>query len=191
MVALFVPVYQDCVLGSTRIVTFKNQYLQMRRWAWGISDFPFVVKEYMRHPEIPFGEKVLQVFRLFSGHFSWSTASFLLAFAWLPLLFNASFQDTVLAHNVTYFSSLIMNLAWISLVANVWFFFLLLPPRPKSSGRYKYIGLLLQWFLIPIVALFFSAIPALESQTRLMIGKKLDVFWVTPKVRKSEVRQRD
>jgi len=187
MVALFIPVYQDCVLASTKIVTFKNQYLQMRRWAWGISDFPFVVKEYMRHPEISFGEKFLQVFRLFSGHFSWSTASFLLAFAWLPLLFNNSFQDTVLAHNVTYFSSLIMNLAWVSLIANVWCFFLLLPPRPKNSSKTKYIGLALQWFLIPVVALFFSAIPALESQTRLMLGKKLDVFWVTPKVRKSEV----
>ena len=190
MVALFVPVYQDCVLGETKIVTFKNQYLQMRRWAWGISDFPYVVKEYMRHPDIPFGEKALQIFRLFSGHFSWSTASFLLAFAWLPLLFNDSFQDTILAHNVTYFSSLIMNLAWISLVINVWFFFLLLPPRPKNSHITRYIGLILQWFLIPVVALFFSAVPALESQTRLMLGKYLDVFWVTPKVRKSEVIQR-
>jgi len=187
MVALLIPVYQDCVLAETYFKTFKNQYMQMRRWAWGISDFPFVVKEFIKHPEIPLSEKFLQTFRLFSGHFSWSTASFMLAFAWVPLLFNQSFQDTVLAHNVTYYSSIIMNLAWVGLFANIWVFFTLLPPRPKHLKNIRYIGMILQWLLVPIAALFFSAIPALESQTRLMLGKHLDVFWVTPKVRKAEV----
>jgi len=185
MVALFIPVYQDCVLGNNLWETFKNQYMQMRRWAWGISDFPFVIKNFIKHPEISYGEKFLQVFRLFSGHFSWSTASFLLAFAWVPLLFNKGFQDTVLAHNVTYYSSTIMNLAWITLFANIWVFFALLPPRPKHIYRLKYLGMVLQWVMVPVVALFFSAIPALESQTRLMLGKYLDVFWSTPKVRKT------
>jgi hypothetical protein len=185
MVALFIPVYMDCVLAENLFKTFKNQYMQMRRWAWGISDFPFVVKNFMKHPEIPFGEKCLQTFRLFGGHFSWSTASFLLAFAWVPLLFNKSFQDTVLAHNVTYFSSTIMNLAWIGLFVNIWIFFTLLPKRPSHLRKTRYFGMIIQWLLVPVVALFLSAIPALESQTRLMIGKYLDYFWSTPKVRKT------
>jgi hypothetical protein len=187
MVALFIPIYQDCVLAETYYATFKNQYLQMRRWAWGISDFPFVIKEYIKHPEISLGEKFLQVFRFFSGHFSWSTASFMLAFAWIPLLFNQDFQDTVLAHNVTVVSSTIMNLAWVTLFANIWVFFTLLPPRPGHRRKTRYLGLVLQWILVPVVALFFSAIPALESQTRLMLGKYLDVFWSTPKIRKTKV----
>ncbi len=185
MVALFIPVYQDCVLAETYLRTFKNQYLQMRRWAWGISDFPFVVKNFIKHPEIPLGEKFLQLFRLFGGHFSWSTASFLLAFAWVPLLFNKGFQDTVLAHNVTYFSSIIMNMAWVSLFVNIWIFFTLLPSKPAHLGKIRYLGMATQWVLVPVVALFFSAVPALESQTRLMIGKYLDYFWSTPKIRKT------
>jgi hypothetical protein len=187
MVALFIPIYQDCVLAETYFKTFKNQYMQMRRWAWGISDFPYVIKNYIKHPEIPLGEKILQTFRLFGGHFSWSTASFLLAFAWVPLLFNQNFQDTVLAHNVMTFSSLIMNIAWISLIVNVWIFFILLPKRPEHHRKTRYFGMVIQWILVPFVALFLSAIPALESQTRLMIGKYLDYFWSTPKVRKAEV----
>jgi hypothetical protein len=187
MVALFIPIYQDCVLAETYYATFKNQYLQMRRWAWGISDFPFVIKGYIKHPEISLGEKFLQVFRFFSGHFSWSTASFMLAFAWIPLLFNQDFQDTVLAHNVTVVSSTIMNLAWVTLFANIWVFFTLLPPKPRHRRKTRYLGLVLQWILVPVVALFFSAIPALESQTRLMLGKYLDVFWSTPKIRKTKV----
>lgn len=187
MVPLFIPVYQDCVLAETYLKTFKNQYMQMRRWAWGISDFPFVIKNYLKHPEISYGEKFLQVFRLFSGHFSWSTASFMLAFAWVPLLFNKNFQNTVLAHNVTYFSSIIMNLAWIGLFANIWVFFVLLPKKPARLGKSKYVGMAIQWFLVPFVSLFFSAVPALESQTRLMIGKYLDYFWSTPKIRKTVI----
>ena len=189
MVALFIPVYQDCVLAESYYQTFRNQYLQMRRWAWGISDFPFVIKNFMKHPEISLGEKFLQTFRLFSGHFSWSTASFLLAFAWVPLLFNNSFQDTVLAHNITYYSSMIMNLAWAGLFVNIWIFFVLLPKRPKHRHQIRYLGMVIQWFLVPVVALFFSAVPALESQTRLMFGKYLDYFWSTPKVRKSEAAE--
>jgi hypothetical protein len=111
----------------------------------------------------------------------------MLAFAWIPLLFNQDFQDTVLAHNVTVVSSTIMNLAWVTLFANIWVFFTLLPPKPRHRRKTRYLGLVLQWILVPVVALFFSAIPALESQTRLMLGKYLDVFWSTPKIRKTKV----
>jgi len=34
------------------------------------------------------------------------------------------------------------------------------------------------------VAIFLSSLPALDSQTRLMLGKYLEKFWITPKVRK-------
>lgn len=187
MDSLLIPVYQDCVMAEKFSVTMKNQYLQLRRWSWGISDFPFVVKNYMKHPEISLGEKALQIFRLFGGHFSWSTASFLIAFAWLPLLFNENFQDTVLAQNLGYYNSILLNLTWICLIGNVWAYFSLLPPKPEHHQKTRYIGMILQWILAPFVAIVLSAAPALESQTRLMIGKYLDVFWTTPKVRKSSV----
>jgi hypothetical protein len=188
MVGIQIPVFQDCVLGESFFVTIKNQYLQRRRWAWGISDFPFIVKNFLRHPEINIGEKFLQTFRHIAGNISWSTASFLIAFAWVPLIFNKTFQDTVLAHNVSIFSSNMLRLAWVGIFANIWIFVLLLPPLPKHKKKTDYVGMLAQWLIAPVVTIFFSSLPALESQTRLLLGQSLDVFWVTPKVR---VRHKD
>jgi hypothetical protein len=191
MVPLLIPVYQDCVLAETYVQTFVNQYKQRRRWAWGISDFPFIIKNYLKHPEIPFGEKFLQTFRYTAGSLSWSTASFLIAFAWVPLAFNREFQDTVLAHNVTYYSVMMARLAWVGIFANMWIYFFLLPPRPKHHKKIRYISMLLQWLLSPIMAIFLSSLPAFESQTRLMLGKYLDYFWSTPKHRKTKISIND
>lgn len=184
MVGLMTPIYQDCVLAEGAWETLKNQYKQRRRWAWGISDFPFIVKKFIKHPDISLGEKILQTSRHFMGSISWSTAAFIIAFAWVPLAFNSTFQDTVLAHNVTIFSSNMLRLAWVGLFANMWVFIILLPPLPKHKKKSDYIGMIGQWIIAPVVQLFLSSLPALESQTKLMFGKSLNVFWVTPKVRR-------
>jgi hypothetical protein len=188
MVPLLIPVYQDCVLAETYWLTFKNQYLQRKRWAWGISDFPFIIRNFMKHPEIPVGEKILQTWRHIAGSISWSTASFLLAFAWIPLIFNRGFQDTILAHNLMIYSSGMLRLAWVGLFANIWVYFSLLPPKPDHHSKFRYIGMLLQWALAPVVAILLSSLPAFESQTRLMLGQSLNVFWLTPKVRKGDIQ---
>jgi hypothetical protein len=40
-----------------------------------------------------------------------------------------------------------------------------------------------QWFLVPIVA-FLSAIPAIDSQTRILTKRYFGEFWVTEKMRR-------
>lgn len=184
MVPLVIPVYQDAVLADTYWNTYKSQYLQRRRWAWGASDFPFIVTNFMKTKKIPLFEKFIQTFRHFAGSYSWATASFLIAGAWVPLLFNNSFQDTVLAHNVTVYAAFVLRLAWVGIFLNVWIYLALLPPRPKKYGILRHFGMIWQWLLSPVVAIFLSSLPALDSQTRLMLGKKLG-FFPTPKVRKA------
>jgi len=184
MEPLLIPVYQDCVLAESLWVTIKNQYNQRKRWAYGISDFPYVIQKSIKHKEIPLYERLLQIFRLTAGHISWSTASLLLAFAWIPLALNRGFQDMVIVHNMMIYGATLMRVAWLGIVANAWIYLSLLPKKPERYGRHRYLNMVFQWVFIAPVSIFISSVPALEAQTRLMLGKYMNVFWLTPKYRK-------
>ena len=59
--------------------------------------------------------------------------------------------------------------------------FTLLPPRPAHVPRRQTIVVaLLQWLLLPITFVIFGAFPAIDAQTRMMLGKNLG-FNVSPK----------
>jgi hypothetical protein len=55
------------------------------------------------------------------------------------------------------------------------------PPRPASMSRRRWLLGFGHWLLIPPITFFFSALPALDSQVRLMLGKRME-YRVTEKV---------
>jgi len=76
----------------------------------------------------------------------------------------------------------LLTLAMFGLVVSSIISLTMLPKRPKEKSRFMYVVLALQWVLVPVTMIVFSAIPGLHSQTRLMLGKYMG-FWVTPKTR--------
>jgi hypothetical protein len=50
---------------------------------------------------------------------------------------------------------------------------LILPVRPEQHPRYKYLFMVLQWILVPVSLIFFSALPCIDAVTHLMLGKYL------------------
>ena len=102
---------------------------------------------------------------------------------WLPTVIGRGrFNETLLSYNLPYITRLIMTLAMVGLIFTAIIATNLLPPRPPHYGRFKYIWMILQWFLFPVNMILFGSIPALDAQTRLMFGKYLG-FWNTPKSR--------
>ncbi|MFA7309107.1 MAG: hypothetical protein WC045_03500 [Patescibacteria group bacterium] len=182
-IPLFTPVNMDAVLGNSLWQTFKYQYYQKRRWAWGVENFPYLVLESMAHPEIVFWKKFILVWRIFIGSVEWSTASLLIAFAgWLPILLNADFRDSVLAYNLPIIARNILMATWIGIFASTYISLKLVPPRPKNYPKAKAIEMIVQWIFVPITAIFFGSIPAIDAQTRMMLGGRFRLgFWVTPK----------
>lgn len=187
MVPLYIPVYQDAVLGKGLWESTKNQYKQKRRWSWGVTDFPYVVLNCIKHKEIPIFERFLQIYRQFTSFVTWASASFFLAFSWIPLALNRHYQETVFAQNASFYASNVLTYAWIGVFVNYWLSLALFPPKPKEYSNWKYVEMTVQWILAPLYAIFILSMPALESQTRLIINKRLESFWITPKIRKTKV----
>ncbi|HVE80768.1 MAG TPA: glycosyltransferase family 2 protein [Candidatus Dormibacteraeota bacterium] len=184
VVPLFVPIYQDAVLADTYMQTFKVQFRQLRRWAWGVSDFSYVVCNAIRNKNIKLLDKLIQIGRLLEGHFSWATAALLISFvAWLPLVLNYEFSQTVLAHQLPIIASRIQNVAMVGLIITVAISMISLPPRPARYGKRRSLAMILQWSLLPITSVVFGSFAAINSQTRLMFGRYLD-FQVTEKSRR-------
>lgn len=183
---IYLPISLDAVLAETYWKTIVNQYKQKRRWAYGIENFPVIMRAIVPDKKIGFIKKVKVTVEMLEGHHSWATAPFILAIlGWLPVIIGGDqFNQSVLAHNLPAITRTLMNLAMFGLAISVSLSFLMMPPRPKKYSRWKNIYMVLQWILIPITAPFLGAMPAIDSQTRLLLGKYFGEFWVTDKIRK-------
>ncbi len=181
VVPIFVPVYMDAVLATDYWQTIKNQYLQKKRWYYGVEHFPYVVINSIKNHKISFWDKAVKNYRLFEANYSLATSSIYIAvIAWLPLLFGPGFNETVLSQNMPAIIRVLLALTWIGLITSMAISMLLLPPKPPGFGRRKTLEMLAQWIVIPITAILFSSFPAIDAQTRFMLGKYM-TFWVTEK----------
>ena len=181
VVPIFTPVYMDAVLANDLWQTLKNQYLQKKRWYYGVEHFPYVVTQSLKAKQISIWDRLVKNYRLFEANYSLATSSIYIAvIAWLPLLFGPGFHETVLAQNLPIIIRILLGLTWFGLIASMIISMLLLPPKPPGFGRHKTLEMIVQWIFIPITAIFFSSLPAIDAQTRLMLGKYM-TFWVTEK----------
>lgn len=183
---IHLPISLDAVLAETYWKTLVNQYKQKRRWAYGIENFPVTMRAIWPDKVIKLRTKLRITFEMLEGHYSWATTSFILTFlGWLPLILGGSaFRESVLAHNLPFVTKTLMTLGMAGLLISIPMSLLSLPPRPKRYHWSRHFLMLFQWILIPLVG-FLSALPAIDSQTRILLGKYFGEFWVTEKMRKN------
>lgn len=184
-IPLYTTVSMDAALAPTWWQTLKNQYKQKRRWAWGIENFPYLVEGFIQNKKIPLKTKATYLFRTLEGHYSWATAPIIVAvLGWLPVLFgDPSFHQTFLSYSLPFITRTLMTIAMSGLVISATLTILLLPKRPGHYSPFRYAFIIVQWALVPIIATVLSAFPALDSETRLMLGRDLN-FNVMQKSRK-------
>lgn len=185
VVPMYTTLSMDVVVADGWWDTMRSLYKQKRRWAWGIENFPIVVRGFLNVPGIPFREKFFHTLKMYESNVSWATWGFMLTILnWLPaLVAGREFSSTVMYFSAPRISGIIFNLAGLALLTTIALSMLFLPRPTSRRPLLRRVLHALEWPLVPVITLFFSALPALDAQTRLMLGKRME-FWVAGKGRR-------
>ena len=185
-VPMYYPVYMDANVAPTFWQTLKNQYKQIRRWHYGAENNPYFMFGFIKNNQMPASQKWEQgLIQTERTHSSPTNALIIFLLSWLPLWVGGTgFTASILSYNLPRITATIMDISLLGLVTSAILSITLLPAKPPQYGKFKWVWMALQWILFPINFIFFGALPALDAQTRLMLGKYMG-FWVTPKDRAS------
>lgn len=191
VVPLYITVSMDVAAANSWWETITNVYQQKRRWAWGVENFPIVMRGFLGAKQMKRFTRLRLAFKLVEGHLAWATWPFLLTLiSWFPALFaGREFSDTVLYYSAPRITTTIFHLASLSLLTTITLSYCLLPKAPGPRSILKRIGLAFEWLMVPVISIALSAIPALDAQTRLMRGHYME-FWVTKKTRGGRTNRR-
>ncbi len=183
VVPIRVPIYQDAVIEETFVRTLKAQFVQLRRWDYGASDVAYVSTYlFSKQRKMPFLPLFAKFMRLLDGHVTLAMMAPIVAFGgWVPMLLNLGSRGAV-AWNLPNVVGWIQTIAAVGLIITVVMSLQILPKKPEKYKKKKHFVMVLQWVLMPVVAIVYQSAAAFYSQTRLMLGKYMEKFDVTRKV---------
>lgn len=185
VIPIYVPVSMDTVLADTYKQSVVNLYKQQRRWAWGVEHFPYLINRFWGNKRFPLKKKIYYIWTLMEGMYTWATAPLLIfMLGYLPLwLAPESLRSSVVYQNTPHTLEMLMTFSMMGVFASAIVSFGLLPPRPSHKKRRMKVMMFLQWALVPFTFVIFGAFPAIDAQTRLMLGKYMG-FNITEKKRR-------
>jgi cellulose synthase/poly-beta-1,6-N-acetylglucosamine synthase-like glycosyltransferase len=179
---IYLPLFADAALSTTFFKTLKNQYEQYKRWAWGVSDDPWIIKNYFLTPGVPFWNKTMRLIYVIWAHFLWPVNWFIITLGLtIPVLLNPAFGRTALGYTVPRLSSYVLTIALGFLLVMIIVDSFYKPKKPKHIPAWRAILAPLEFILMPIAGFLFTALPGLDAHTRLMLGKYIQ-YKVTEKV---------
>jgi cellulose synthase/poly-beta-1,6-N-acetylglucosamine synthase-like glycosyltransferase len=179
---IYLPLYADAVESTSLIKTLKSQYQQQKRWAWGVSDTPWIIKNYLFVPGVPFWDKTTRLMTVLWQHFMWPVNWFVITIGLtLPTILNPAFGRTTLGYTVPKISSFVLTLALGFLIVMLVLDRVYKPKRPKGFPLWRALLMPFEFVLMPIAGFVFGALPGLDAHTRLMLGKYIE-YKVTEKV---------
>ena len=183
VVPVYVPIYQDAVLSETYKKTLYTQFKQLRRWGYGVSDIPYVASHiFVKNRQVPFLDSLVKFYELLDGHVTLASVAILVTFGgWVPLLVSPDSGRSFPAHQLPQTISILMMASLIGVLITIFFSLKMLPPRPSRYKKHRIIYMVVQWFLMPVTSILYSALSALNAQTHLLFGRYLDKFDVTEK----------
>jgi len=180
VVPLFLPVWSDAAEGPSWWRTVLSHYRQARRWAWGISDVPYLFWQVVARGRPSLVPRYVHAAHYTHEHFLWPSHWFLLAgsFNLLPFLAPA-FATSEIGRELTQLASAAYTVCLPSLLVLIWLNWKLRPPGGSHSLG-EVVAFLASWAWLPLVGFVLVALPAVDAHTRLLFGRYLQ-YQVTEK----------
>ncbi|MFH1621342.1 MAG: glycosyltransferase family 2 protein [Patescibacteria group bacterium] len=180
---MYLPVSMDTVMTGKYWKALFSLYKQIRRWAWGVENFPYMARAFARDKQMPLWTKFVFLWKQLEGMYTWATVPLLIfILGRLPFwVAPENFRQFAVFQNTPFTLQWLMRFAMVGVFISAGLALTLLPPRPAHIPRRQAIFVaIFQWVLLPVTFVLFGAIPAIDAQTRLMLGKSLS-FNVSPK----------
>ena len=177
---MYTPVYMDGIRSKTYMRTFINYFEQNRRHAWGCTDIPYAVQLAIDQKSMPLWPRVRRVWALCESHFLWSTQWFLVTMGRLVPVLLTSIGIASMPDWFQPISHWLLMPCAGTLLLLLTLDALMRPKRPRDFSIWLYPFQYGQWFAMAVIAFFTTALPALDAQVRLAIGKRME-YKVTEK----------
>jgi hypothetical protein len=180
--AIYLPVWADAAEGATLQGTLTTHYRQIRRWAWGVSDIPYIVQGAWRARHIPWYVRLARVGWYIEEHLVWPSHWFILTLGGaIPPLLNPAHAATAAAAQQAATVGHLLSFCAPALILAILADLLLRPRAPKGVGLLDTALGLVGFAALPVTSLVLSAAPALDAHTRLLLGRPLG-YQVTEKL---------
>lgn len=182
-IPLYVAVHTDAVQGKSFVGSHRQQYTQLLRWGWGILTVPAAITGVLK-AQIPRREKIAWFYHIFERYALLYPVAILLLVGFPLLTFvNPQFEVTSYAYLLPKILSYFLTFALIFLVPAAWFRTKLVGKPPKSWPRWKRFLSFFEGALIMLHIYIYAFLPFVHAETLFMLGKTLDGFAFTPKIR--------
>ncbi len=157
--------------GSLRSA-MEGVYREQRRWAWGIENYPIILRGFLNVPGIPFFHKIRHGFKLLFNPIISVTGPFIVfVLGWLPAFF-ATIQSpsSITAYNTAHIQTIMLGfvVAALTIAAALSLFHL---PAGRMKRPWQIGGYLLSWLLLPAFSILLGALPGLGVQIRMMLAQ--------------------
>lgn len=181
----FIPYSADAVEGKNFIDSHVRLYRQLLRWGWGAIDFPLSVKEFLKNKRIKGWIKFEWILKHIEKRVILINIVFLITFGFgIVTLVNPLVKQSNFAYSLPDIMSVILTITLVFLIPGTYYRTKLAGKPPKNYSVLKRFAVVfIEGPLIIINLLTFSFFPWIDAQTRLMLGKKMQDLYHTPKVR--------
>ena len=182
---VFLPTLSDATDGEGFKDAMVNRFHQVKRHAWGAEDVGYIVGQLTERPSSIRSSTLFRFGQVLHDHVMRVAMWFVLVSVYILMAYYASLHwydlgwHASIAHNITVLR-VMFTAGGICMLSTIIFELWRCPPPDGVSRAKTAMEILLLWPILPLLGFYLGTLPALEAQTRLMLGIPLG-YRVTPK----------